>query len=96
MAHRKQGGSAQNLRDSNPKMLGVKLFGGQFAKKGDIVIRQRGTKWHPGKNIGVGKDFTLFAMKDGLVRFSTKKLVRFTGKLRSKVIVNIDPIKDKK
>jgi large subunit ribosomal protein L27 len=69
MAHKKGGGSSKNGRDSNPQMRGVKLFGGQFAQTGAILIRQCGTKWHPGKNVGVGRDWTLFALKDGVVKF---------------------------
>ena len=69
MAHKKGEGSVKNGRDSNSKRLGVKIFGGQPAISGNIIIRQRGTKFHPGKNVGVGKDFTLFALTDGLVQF---------------------------
>ena len=69
MAHKKGGGSSRNGRDSNPQMRGVKLFGGQFCTTGSVLIRQCGTKWHPGKNVGVGKDWTLFALADGLVKF---------------------------
>ena len=69
MAHKKGEGSVKNGRDSNSKRLGVKIFGGQPAINGNIIIRQRGTKFHPGKNVGVGKDFTLFALTDGLVHF---------------------------
>ena len=69
MAHKKGEGSVKNGRDSNSKRLGVKIFGGQPALSGNIIIRQRGTQYHPGKNVGVGKDFTLFALADGLVQF---------------------------
>jgi len=69
MAHKKGGGSSKNGRDSNPQMRGVKLFGGQFAQTGAIIIRQCGTKWQPGKNVGVGRDWTLFALKNGVVKF---------------------------
>ncbi|MBC7722139.1 MAG: 50S ribosomal protein L27 [Pedobacter sp.] len=69
MAHKKGEGSVKNGRDSNSKRLGVKIFGGQAALSGNIIIRQRGTQYHPGKNVGVGKDFTLFALTDGLVQF---------------------------
>ena len=72
MAHKKAGGSTRNGRDSNPKMLGVKRFGGQAVKCGEIIVRQRGTKFHPGKNVGLGKDFTIFAMIDGVVKFEYK------------------------
>ncbi|HEU0063771.1 MAG TPA: 50S ribosomal protein L27 [Flavisolibacter sp.] len=70
MAHKKGEGSVKNGRDSNSKRLGVKIFGGQAAVAGNIIIRQRGTVYHPGKNVGVGKDFTLFALTDGVVVFS--------------------------
>ena len=69
MAHKKGEGSVKNGRDSNSKRLGVKIFGGQPAISGNIIIRQRGTVYHPGKNVGVGKDFTLFALTDGVVEF---------------------------
>ena len=72
MAHKKGQGSIKNGRDSNPKMLGVKKYGGQTVIAGNIIVRQRGTKFHPGKNVGLGRDFTLFALKDGLVKFSKK------------------------
>jgi large subunit ribosomal protein L27 len=69
MAHKKGEGSVKNGRDSNSKRLGVKIFGGQPAIAGNIIVRQRGTEYHPGKNVGVGKDFTLFALSDGVVEF---------------------------
>ena len=69
MAHKKGEGSVKNGRDSQSKRLGVKIFGGQPAVAGNIIIRQRGTKYHPGNNVGVGKDFTIFALTDGLVEF---------------------------
>ena len=69
MAHKKGEGSVKNGRDSNSKRLGVKIFGGQTAIAGNIIIRQRGTVYHPGKNVGVGKDFTLFALTNGVVNF---------------------------
>jgi large subunit ribosomal protein L27 len=69
MAHKKGEGSVKNGRDSNSKRLGVKIFGGQPAITGNIILRQRGTEYHPGKNVGVGKDFTLFALSDGVVEF---------------------------
>lgn len=72
MAHKKAGGSTRNGRDSNPKYLGVKKFGGQFVLAGNILIRQRGTRFHPGANVGLGRDHTLFALTDGNVRFETK------------------------
>jgi large subunit ribosomal protein L27 len=69
MAHKKGEGSVKNGRDSNSKRLGVKIYGGQPATAGNIIIRQRGTVYHPGKNVGVGKDYTLFALTDGTVEF---------------------------
>ncbi len=73
MAHKKGVGSSRNGRESESKRLGVKLFGGQFAKAGNIIVRQRGTVHHPGLNVGMGKDHTLFALVDGVVVFSRKK-----------------------
>jgi large subunit ribosomal protein L27 len=69
MAHKKGAGSSRNGRESESKRLGVKIFGGQFAKAGNIIVRQRGTKHHPGVNVGIGKDHTLFALSDGVVEF---------------------------
>ena len=83
MASKASGGSTRNGRDSNSKRLGVKAFGGQFVKAGSIIIRQRGTKVHPGKNVGLGSDYTIFALKDGIVKFEEK------GK---KNFVSIEPI----
>lgn len=73
MAHKKGEGSVKNGRDSQSKRLGVKIFGGQAAIAGNILVRQRGTVYHPGKNVGVGKDFTLFALSDGMVEFRKGK-----------------------
>ena len=73
MAHKKGVGSSKNGRESESKRLGVKVFGGQFAKAGNIIVRQRGTVHHPGENVGMGKDHTLFALVDGTVVFSKKK-----------------------
>ncbi len=72
MAHKKAGGSSRNGRDSNPKMLGVKRYGGQFVKSGEILVRQRGTQYHPGKNVGLGRDFTIYATTAGIVKFEWK------------------------
>ena len=72
MAHKKGAGSTKNGRDSNSKRLGVKKFGGQIVKAGNILIRQRGMKFKPGLNVGCGKDFTLFALRDGIVQFDHK------------------------
>ncbi len=73
MAHKKGAGSSQNGRESESKRLGVKIFGGQFAKAGNIIIRQRGTVHKPGENVGIGKDHTLFALIDGTVEFKKKR-----------------------
>ncbi len=72
MAHKKGGGSTRNGRDSNPQYLGVKRFGGQVVKAGNILVRQCGTKWHPGNNVGLGKDYTIFSLIDGSVKFESK------------------------
>lgn len=82
MAHKKGAGSSKNGRDSNPKMLGVKRFGGQVVHAGEILVRQRGTKFHPGENVGLGRDHTLFALVGGAVAF---------GERRGKKTVNIVP-----
>ncbi len=73
MAHKKGEGSVKNGRDSQSKRLGVKIFGGQAANAGNIILRQRGTVYHPGKNVGVGRDFTIFALTDGVVAFKKTK-----------------------
>ncbi len=72
MAHKKAGGSSKNGRDSESKRLGIKLFGGQAARAGNIIVRQRGTRFHPGSNVGCGRDHTLFATADGFVKFERK------------------------
>jgi len=72
MAHKKAGGSTRNGRDSNPKYLGVKIYGGQAVEAGNIIIRQRGTRFHPGSGVGLGRDHTIFAVVDGKVEFKTK------------------------
>ncbi len=72
MAHKKAGGSTRNGRDSNPKYLGVKMYGGQAINAGNIIVRQRGTQFHPGSNVGLGRDHTMFALTDGVVSFAIK------------------------
>ncbi|MFZ2234997.1 MAG: 50S ribosomal protein L27 [Dokdonella sp.] len=72
MAHKKAGGSTRNGRDSNPKYLGVKMYGGQAIEAGNIIVRQRGTRFHPGVGVGLGRDHTLFALTNGVVAFSVK------------------------
>ncbi len=84
MAHKKGAGSSRNGRDSESKRLGVKLFGGQMAKAGNIIVRQRGTKHNPGLNVGVGRDHTLFALKDGEIEFRKRK--------DNKVFVSVKPL----
>ncbi len=89
MAHRKAGGSAKNLKDSNPKYLGTKLYEGQSAKAGNIIIRQRGTKILAGKNVGTGKDHTLFALVPGKIKFGTKRKIAIDGKTEVKKVVHV-------
>ncbi|MFA7298416.1 MAG: 50S ribosomal protein L27 [Candidatus Absconditabacterales bacterium] len=89
MAHKKAGGSAKNLRDSNPKYRGVKVFGGQTAVAGNIVIRQKGSKYECGKNTYLGTDFSVHAKIDGKVVFSKKKKIRFDGRKYLKTVVDI-------
>ncbi|MFN9520158.1 MAG: 50S ribosomal protein L27 [Bacteroidota bacterium] len=84
MAHKKGVGSSKNGRESHSKRLGVKIFGGQFAAAGNIIVRQRGTKHHPGNNVGIGKDHTLFALIDGKVVFKKKA--------NDRSVVSIDPV----
>ncbi len=89
MAHKKAGGSAKNLRDSNPKYLGTKLYSGETAKTGSVIVRQRGTKIMAGKNVGVGKDHTLFALTEGKVNFRNTRKLHFDGKTVVKKIVDV-------
>lgn len=89
MAHRKAGGTSKNLRDSQPKFLGVKLADGQRAQAGSIIVRQRGTKIMAGENVGVGKDHTLFALKEGVVKFGQKRKVNFNNKEVVKKVVHV-------
>ncbi|MCO5070128.1 MAG: 50S ribosomal protein L27 [Rhizobiaceae bacterium] len=86
MAHKKAGGSSRNGRDSESKRLGVKKFGSEQVLAGNIIIRQRGTKWHPGVNVGMGKDHTLFALTQGAVAF--------TKKANGRTYVSVNPIMD--
>ena len=85
MAHKKAGGSSRNGRDSESKRLGVKRYGGQVVSAGSIIVRQRGTQFHPGENVGLGKDHTLFAKIDGVVKFAIK------GPLRRRTVI-IEPL----
>jgi large subunit ribosomal protein L27 len=86
MAHKKGAGSSKNGRESHSKRLGVKIFGGQAAIAGNIIVRQRGTKHHPGDNVGLGKDHTLFALTNGVVQFKKGK--------NNRSFVSVDPIED--
>ena len=83
MAHKKAGGSTRNGRDSESKRLGVKLFGGQQVAAGNIIVRQRGTKFHPGTNVGCGKDFTLFALDNGKIKFE-----KLTSKIKKVSVIS--------
>ena len=89
MAHRKAGGTAKNLRDSNPKYLGTKLADGEMARSGNIIVRQRGTPILAGVNVGTGVDHTLFALKDGKVKFSSKRKISFNGRTVVKKVVSV-------
>jgi large subunit ribosomal protein L27 len=93
MAHKKAGGSTSLGRDSQAKRLGVKLYDGQFAKAGNILVRQRGSKIRPGKNVMQGSDDTIFALTSGLVKFTRKKIRKFHGGLEWAKFVNIIPKK---
>lgn len=84
MAHKKGAGSSRNGRESESKRLGVKIYGGQFAKAGNIIVRQRGTKHHPQRNVGIGKDDTLFALTDGIVEFKKRR--------NNKSYVSVNPV----
>ena len=93
MAHKKAGGSTSLGRDSQSKRLGVKLFGGQKVKNGQIIIRQRGTKFAAGKNVKKGGDDTLYAMADGIIKFQKKMIKKFHGNLRKTRVVNVEASK---
>lgn len=89
MAHTKAGGSTSLGRDSVSKRLGVKIYGGQTAKPGEVIVRQRGTKYHPGKNVRRGEDDTLYAAKSGVVAFNIRKVKNFTGQFVRRQYVNV-------
>jgi len=91
MAKTKATGVTKLGRDSLPKYLGIKLFGGEIAKPGMIIVRQRGTKFLPGKNVKRGRDDTLYALKEGVVRFGTKRIRKFDKSQRKAKVVNIEP-----
>lgn len=90
MATKKAGGSTKNGRDSRSKRLGVKRFGGERVLAGNILIRQKGTRFFPGKNVGIGKDFTLFALSDGQVVFSKKKMRKFDGRVLANTFIHVE------
>jgi len=89
MAHRKAGGTAKNLTTSNAQFLGVKLYGGESVRTGMVIVRQRGTKMIAGKNVGVGRDHTLFALKDGTVSFSDKRKKGYDGNISRHKMVSV-------
>lgn len=90
MAHKKAAGSTKNGRDSRSKRLGIKVGGGEIIRAGGIIVRQRGTNFFPGKNVGMGNDYTLFAMKDGVVNYAEKRLKKYDGRIFRDKIVNVE------
>src|SRR3989344_8275541 len=90
MAHKKAGGSTTNGRDSRGQRIGVKLFGGQFALEGAIIVRQRGNQFYPGNNVGLAKDHTLFASTPGIVKFTEARRTRFSGHKFRRIFVHIE------
>ena len=89
MAHKKAGGSTDNGRDSNAKRRGVKLFGGQAANPGNIIVRQKGTKWFPGLGVSMGRDFTIYSTQAGVVTFTQKRQKKFNGQTHYDTVVNV-------
>ena len=89
MAHTKAKGSSKLGRDSQAKRLGIKKIGGQTVKPGNIIVRQRGTKYHAGENVALGKDFTIFSMTDGKVEFKNKKIMRYDSQLKNTTVVSV-------
>ena len=89
MSHKKAGGSTKNGRDSASKRLGVKLYAGQKVSAGNVLVRQKGNKYHAGENVGTGKDFTLFALKGGIVEFTEKRKTKFDGRAYKDKLVHI-------
>ncbi|MCD5382622.1 50S ribosomal protein L27 [Candidatus Gracilibacteria bacterium] len=89
MAHKLAGGTAKNTRDSKGQRLGVKKFGGETVKSGNIIVRQRGTKWHPGKGVSLGRDHTIFAIRDGVVKFTIERKMKFNGRTYKNTVVNV-------
>lgn len=95
MSHKKAGGSTKNGRDSRAKRYGVKLYGGQSVRAGNILIRQKGNKFFAGDNVGTGKDFTLFALSDGVVQFTEKRQKKYNGRVYRNKFVNVVPAEAK-
>jgi len=91
MAHKKAGGSTSNGRDSVAKRLGVKIYGNQVCLAGSIIVRQKGAKYKPGKNVGIGKDFTIYSLADGKVNFTRKKVTNYDGRKFLRTFVNVVP-----
>lgn len=89
MAHKKAGGSTSNGRDSQAKRLGIKIFGGQVVKAGNIIVRQRGTQFSPGENVGIGKDHTIFALTSGKVHFQEKRVRKFDNRVFKKKFISV-------
>lgn len=89
MATKKSGGSAKNLRDSGPQYLGIKLYGGEIAKKGDLIVRQRGTRILPGKGVKLSKDHTIYAVVDGVVTFRNQRKIKFDGTKKTLKAVDV-------
>ncbi len=92
MAHKKAGGSTGLGRDSVSKRLGVKVFGDQYVQKGEIIVRQHGSKWHPGHNVKKGGNDTLYSLVTGIVKFQSKMMTKFHGNLRRTRVVNVVPV----
>lgn len=92
MAHKKAGGSTAYGRDSHGQRLGTKLYAGEFARIGNIIVRQRGTKIRPGKNVKIGSDDTLYAVADGIVSYQSKKVKRYTGAFKTVTLANVLPV----
>lgn len=90
MATKKSGGSTRLGRDSNPKYLGIKLYAGEKVKIGQVIVRQKGTKVRPGKNVKLGKDYTIFAMKDGVVKYTTKRVRKFDGTQKMTKLAHVE------
>ena len=89
MSHKKAGGSTKNGRDSRSKRLGIKLFAGQPVSAGGVLVRQKGNQYYAGKNVGTGKDFTLFALKEGVVKFTEKRQTKYDGRVYRDTLVHV-------